>query len=41
MLLLEKLGKTGDSNDWQIIGEYTMEVRNAAQAHAYHFNLKP
>jgi hypothetical protein len=38
---LEKLGKTGDSNDWQIIGEYTMEVRNAAQAHAYHFNLKP
>ena len=38
---LEKLGKTGDSNDWQIVGEYTMEVRNAAQAHAYHFNLKP
>lgn len=38
---LEKLAKTGDSNDWQIIGEYTMEVRNAAEAHAYHFNLKP
>lgn len=38
---LEKLGKTGDSNDWQIVGEYTMEVRNAAEAHAYHFNLKP
>lgn len=38
---LEKLGKTGDSNDWQIVGEYTMEVRNAAAAHAYHFNLKP
>lgn len=38
---LEKLAKTGDSNDWQIIGEYTMEVRNASQAHAYHFNLKP
>lgn len=38
---LEKLGKTGDSNDWQVIGEYTMEVRNAAEAHAYHFNLKP
>ena len=37
---LEKLAKTGDSNDWQIIGEYTMEVRNAADAHAYHFNLK-
>lgn len=38
---LEKLAKTGDSNDWQIVGEYTMEVRNAAAAHAYHFNLKP
>ncbi len=38
---LEKLAKTGDSNDWQIVGEYTMEVRNAGQAHAYHFNLKP
>ena len=37
---LEKLGKTGDSNDWQIVGEYTMEVRNASQAHAYYFNLK-
>lgn len=38
---LEKLAKTGDSDDWQIVGEYTMEVRNAAEAHAYHFNLKP
>lgn len=37
---LEKLAKTGDSNDWQIVGEYTMEVRNAAEAHAYHTNLK-
>lgn len=37
---LEKLAKTGDSNDWQIVGEYTLEVRNAAQAHAYHRNLK-
>jgi len=37
---LEKLGKTGDSDDWQIVGEYTMEVRNAAEGHAYHFNLK-
>lgn len=36
---LEKLGKTGDSNDWQIVGEYTMEVRNAS-AMSYHFNLK-
>ncbi|MBI4119370.1 MAG: DUF5309 family protein [Parcubacteria group bacterium] len=37
---LEKLGKTGDSNDWQVVGEYTMEVRNASAA-SYHFNLKP
>lgn len=37
---LEKLAKTADSNDWQIVGEYTMEVRNASQAHAYHRNLK-
>lgn len=36
---LEKLGKTGDSNDWQIVGEYTMEVRNGDAA-CYHFNLK-
>lgn len=38
---LEKLAKVGDSNDWQIVGEYTMEVRNATEAHAYHNNLKP
>lgn len=38
---LEKLAKTGDAENWQIVGEYTMEVRNAADAHAYHFNLKP
>lgn len=38
---LEKLAKTGDAENWQIVGEYTMEVRNAAEAHAYHFNLKP
>lgn len=36
---LEMLGKTGDSNDWQVVGEYTMEVRNG-EAAAYHFNLK-
>ena len=36
---LEKLAKTGDSEEWQIVGEYTMEVRNASAA-AYHFNLK-
>lgn len=36
---LEQLAKTGDSNDWQIVGEYTMEVRNASAA-CYHFKLK-
>lgn len=36
---LEPLAKTGDSSKWQIVGEYTMEVRNASAA-AYHFNLK-
>ena len=39
-MFLEKLAKTGDFEPWQIVGEYTMEVRNAAEAHAYHFNLK-
>ncbi len=37
---LESLAKTGDAVKWQIVGEYTMEVRNAAEAHAYHSNLK-
>lgn len=37
---LEKLAKTGDSDNWQIVGEYTMEVKNAAKAHAIHTNLK-
>ncbi len=37
---LEQLAKTGDAVNWQIVGEYTMEVRNADKAHAYHFNLK-
>lgn len=36
---LEKLGKTGDSDDWQIVGEYTLEFRNASAA-AYHDTLK-
>lgn len=35
----EQLAKTGDAVNWQIVGEYTAEVRNAAEAHAYHFNL--
>lgn len=37
---LEALAKTGDSNKWQIVGEYTMEVKQAAKAHAIHWNLK-
>jgi len=37
---LEKLAKTGDSENWQIVGEYTMEVKQAAKAHAIHWNLK-
>lgn len=37
---LEKLGKTGDSDDWQIVGEYTMEFRNANETTAHHNNLK-
>jgi len=37
---LEKLAKTGDSEKWQIVGEYTMEVKQAAKAHAIHWNLK-
>ena len=37
---LEKLAKTGDREQWQVVGEYTMEVRNADKAHAYAFNLK-
>ena len=37
---LEKLAKVGDSEEWQIVGEYTMEVRNGNEAHAYHNTLK-
>jgi len=37
---LEKLAKTGDSENSQIVGEYTMEVKQAAKAHAIHWNLK-
>jgi len=37
---LEKVAKTGDFDPWQIIGEYTMEVKNADKAHAIHTNLK-
>lgn len=37
---IEKLAKTGDREQTQIVGEYTMEVKNAAKAHAIHWNLK-
>lgn len=37
---LERLAKTGDFSPWQIVGEYTMEVKNADKAHAIHRNLK-
>lgn len=37
---LEKLAKTGDYEPWQVVGEYTAEVKNAAKAHAIHWNLK-
>lgn len=37
---LEKLAKTADADKWQIVGEYTMEVKQAAKAHAVHSNLK-
>src|SRR3990167_1080317 len=38
---LEKLAKTGDSERWQIVGEYTAEFRNAAETLASHTKLKP
>lgn len=37
---IEALAKTGDFTASQIVGEYTMEVRQAAKAHAIHWNLK-
>jgi len=37
---LEKLSKVGDSEKWQIVGEYTMEVKQAGKAHAIHWNLR-
>lgn len=39
-MFVEKLAKTGDAEKWQIVGEYTMEVRNGGEAHAIHTNLK-
>jgi len=36
---VEALAKTGDSTKFQVVGEYTMEVKHAAKAHAIHWNL--
>jgi hypothetical protein len=36
---IEPIAKTGDAMKNQIIGEYTLECRNATQAHAIHTNL--
>lgn len=37
---IEKMAKTGDREQSQIVGEYTVEVKNAAKAHSIHWNLK-
>lgn len=37
---LEKLAKTGDAENWQIVGEYTAEFRNAAETMSAHINLR-
>jgi hypothetical protein len=36
---VQEIAKTGDSDKAQIIGDYTLEIRNALQAHAIHTNL--
>lgn len=36
---MKDIGVTGDSFKRQVLGDYTMEVRNATQAHALHTNL--
>ncbi len=37
---IQDIAKTGDSLKSQIIGDYTLECRNADQAHAIHTNLQ-
>lgn len=39
-MFLEETAKVGDGNNWQIVGEYTAEFRNAGETLAYHRNLK-
>lgn len=36
---ISEIAKTGDSFKRQLLGDYTLEVRNATQAHAIHNNL--
>lgn len=36
---MQELGLKGDKREREIIGDYTIEVRNALQAHAIHTNL--
>lgn len=36
---ISPIAKTGDSFKQQLLGDYTLEVRNATQAHAIHTNL--
>ncbi len=35
----QQLALTGDARNWQIVGEYTFEMRNADSAHAVHSKL--
>jgi hypothetical protein len=38
-LMVEPIPKTGDARKWQMVGEYTMEMRNRLESHALHTNL--
>lgn len=38
-LVVKSIAPTGDSQKWQMVGEYTLELRNPAESHAFHQNL--
>jgi hypothetical protein len=38
-LRMEKLARTGLADKWQISGEYSLEVRNAGEAHGWMYDL--
>lgn len=38
-MLVEPIAPTGDAKKWQVIGEYTLELRNRAEAHGLKTNL--